>query len=321
MGRSRSRGVGWPSRGGRLPSRVGVHAGDAEQSSAPPDRGGGSSARPHRTATASRRGRTPVSGDGGAADRPVAKAPPPERLRSPRRRVRPRRAFFDRARGVTLSFRFRARASVDVRVKLVHGGQVEEELGPAAIRSPTGCTACGGAASYPGPGRPARALPIQAPASRPPGPSVTGVPPLRRHVPGPRAPRIRRPGAAVRRAAQRRPRASGTGRVRLLRHPRGRGPRREGAGSRLGSRPLRQLGGDRRPRHEDRLPVRPLPAPGLRPRRRAGAGPARRIGRVGKTGNARTVGCQLHFEVWPKGWERGRPVDPLPILKRWDRWS
>ena len=26
-----------------------------------------------------------------------------------------------------------------------------------------------------------------------------------------------------------------------------------------------------------------------------------RIGRVGKTGNARTVGCQLHFEVWPHG--------------------
>ena len=46
-----------------------------------------------------------------------------------------------------------------------------------------------------------------------------------------------------------------------------------------------------------------------------------RIGRVGKTGNARTVGCQLHFEVWPRGWQRGRPVDPLPILKRWDGWS
>jgi murein DD-endopeptidase MepM/ murein hydrolase activator NlpD len=45
------------------------------------------------------------------------------------------------------------------------------------------------------------------------------------------------------------------------------------------------------------------------------------IGRVGKTGNARTVGCQLHFEVWPRGWEHGSPIDPLPILKRWDRWS
>jgi hypothetical protein len=45
------------------------------------------------------------------------------------------------------------------------------------------------------------------------------------------------------------------------------------------------------------------------------------IGRIGKTGNARTVGCQLHFEVWPHGWERSHPIDPLPILKRWDRWS
>ncbi|MGH2926007.1 MAG: M23 family metallopeptidase [Solirubrobacterales bacterium] len=45
------------------------------------------------------------------------------------------------------------------------------------------------------------------------------------------------------------------------------------------------------------------------------------IGRVGKTGNARTIGCQLHFEVWPRGWEQGSPIDPLPLLKRWDRWS
>jgi murein DD-endopeptidase MepM/ murein hydrolase activator NlpD len=46
-----------------------------------------------------------------------------------------------------------------------------------------------------------------------------------------------------------------------------------------------------------------------------------RIGRVGKTGNARTVGCMLHFEVWPSGWHRHGPVDPLRILKRWDSWS
>lgn len=46
-----------------------------------------------------------------------------------------------------------------------------------------------------------------------------------------------------------------------------------------------------------------------------------KVGRIGRTGNARTVGCQLHFEVWPHGWERGNPVDPLPILKRWDGWS
>jgi murein DD-endopeptidase MepM/ murein hydrolase activator NlpD len=45
------------------------------------------------------------------------------------------------------------------------------------------------------------------------------------------------------------------------------------------------------------------------------------LGHIGKTGNARSVGCQLHFEVWPHGWNRGSPVDPLPILRRWDGWS
>jgi murein DD-endopeptidase MepM/ murein hydrolase activator NlpD len=45
------------------------------------------------------------------------------------------------------------------------------------------------------------------------------------------------------------------------------------------------------------------------------------VGRIGRTGNARSVGCMLHFEVWPHGWNHGRPIDPLPILRRWDRWS
>jgi murein DD-endopeptidase MepM/ murein hydrolase activator NlpD len=40
-----------------------------------------------------------------------------------------------------------------------------------------------------------------------------------------------------------------------------------------------------------------------------------RIGAVGKTGNARTVGCHLHFEIHA----RGRPVDPEPSLGRWDQ--
>jgi murein DD-endopeptidase MepM/ murein hydrolase activator NlpD len=41
------------------------------------------------------------------------------------------------------------------------------------------------------------------------------------------------------------------------------------------------------------------------------------VGRVGATGNARTVGCHLHFEIR----SRGRPIDPRPHLRRWDRWS
>jgi murein DD-endopeptidase MepM/ murein hydrolase activator NlpD len=41
------------------------------------------------------------------------------------------------------------------------------------------------------------------------------------------------------------------------------------------------------------------------------------VGYVGKTGNARTVGCHLHFEVHVNG----RPVNPEPYLRAWDRYS
>jgi murein DD-endopeptidase MepM/ murein hydrolase activator NlpD len=42
-----------------------------------------------------------------------------------------------------------------------------------------------------------------------------------------------------------------------------------------------------------------------------------RIGRVGASGNARSVGCHLHFEIR----SRGRPIDPKPELYAWDGWS
>ena len=41
------------------------------------------------------------------------------------------------------------------------------------------------------------------------------------------------------------------------------------------------------------------------------------VGYVGKTGNARTVGCHLHFEIHVGG----RPVNPEPYLRAWDRYS
>jgi murein DD-endopeptidase MepM/ murein hydrolase activator NlpD len=44
-----------------------------------------------------------------------------------------------------------------------------------------------------------------------------------------------------------------------------------------------------------------------------------RIGAVGDSGNAR--GCHLHFELWsaPGYYEGGRPFDPFPALKAWDK--
>jgi murein DD-endopeptidase MepM/ murein hydrolase activator NlpD len=45
------------------------------------------------------------------------------------------------------------------------------------------------------------------------------------------------------------------------------------------------------------------------------------IGVVGDTGDASA--CHLHFELWTApGWYRGgSPIDPLPTLQRWDRFS
>jgi murein DD-endopeptidase MepM/ murein hydrolase activator NlpD len=42
-----------------------------------------------------------------------------------------------------------------------------------------------------------------------------------------------------------------------------------------------------------------------------------RLGEVGKTGNAITVGCHLHFELHSPG----GPFDPALRLRTWDTWS
>lgn len=56
-----------------------------------------------------------------------------------------------------------------------------------------------------------------------------------------------------------------------------------------------------------------------RPRLRVGdrVSTGQRIGSIGATGNARTIGCHLHFEIR----SRGRPIDPERELHAWDRWS
>ena len=41
------------------------------------------------------------------------------------------------------------------------------------------------------------------------------------------------------------------------------------------------------------------------------------VGRVGKTGNAASTPCHLHFEIRV----HGRPVDPEPYLHDWDKHS
>lgn len=46
-----------------------------------------------------------------------------------------------------------------------------------------------------------------------------------------------------------------------------------------------------------------------------------RIGAVGRSGNAESVGCMLHLEIWPQGFRKGRPIDPEPHLRAWDSWS
>lgn len=42
-----------------------------------------------------------------------------------------------------------------------------------------------------------------------------------------------------------------------------------------------------------------------------------RVGAVGETGNARGLGCHLHFEIHV----HGVAINPEPELRRWDRYS
>ena len=46
----------------------------------------------------------------------------------------------------------------------------------------------------------------------------------------------------------------------------------------------------------------------------------RRIGSVGATGSSINV-CHLHFETWKGAWGKGKRIDPLKRLRRWDKHS
>ncbi len=61
------------------------------------------------------------------------------------------------------------------------------------------------------------------------------------------------------------------------------------------------------------LSKRPL----VREGQRVSAGQA--LGRVGTTGNSSA--CHLHFEMWSPEWSSGKPIDPEPYLRRWDKTS
>jgi murein DD-endopeptidase MepM/ murein hydrolase activator NlpD len=235
-------------------------------------------------------------------------------------KVRPRHAFFDRARGVTLSFRFRARASVDVRVKLVHGGNVQRRW-VLRHRLPyrlhrlrwSGLVAHGRAAR-----RGRYRFKLQRAGHRAhPSPAfhlLDGMFPVR----GPHG-----YGGAVQRFGA--PRSGG------------RVHQGQDVFASCGTHVVAAQGGrvqargsdpilygnwvviDGRGTKTDYRYAHFLHPASVHDGERVRTG--ERIGRIGKTGNARTVGCQLHFEVWPWGWERRHPVDPLPIFRRWDRWS
>jgi murein DD-endopeptidase MepM/ murein hydrolase activator NlpD len=234
--------------------------------------------------------------------------------------VRPRKAFFDGKRKVTLSFRFQARGSVDVRLKLVHSGHVQRGW-VLGHRTPyerhhlrwNGRLAHGQAAR-----RGRYRFKLQRAGHRAhPSPAFrlydAKLPVRGGHNYGGPVQRFGAPrtggrvheGQDVFASCGTPVVAARGGRVQA----RGSDPALYGNWVVIDGRATRA---DYRYAHF----LRPA---AVHDQERVRTG--ERIGRIGKTGNARTVGCQLHFEVWPRGWRRGRPVNPLPLLRRWDGWS
>jgi murein DD-endopeptidase MepM/ murein hydrolase activator NlpD len=251
---------------------------------------------------------------------PARRLPPPSGFDLLGAKVRPHRLFFDRIRGVTLSFRFRARSAVDVRVKLVHGGHVQRswvlrnEIPYLVNRLRWNGLAGHGRAAERGryrfklkraghrahPSPAFRLLDGMFPVR---GPHGYGGPVQR--FGAPRSGGRIHQGQDVFASCGTRVVAARGGRVQA----RGSDPVLYGNWVVIDGRGTKA---DYRYAHF-------LHPASVHDGERVRTG--QRIGRIGKTGNARTVGCQLHFEVWPRGWEKRHPVDPLPILRRWDRWS
>ncbi len=251
---------------------------------------------------------------------PERRLPPPGSFALLGARVRPRGAFFDRGRDVHLTYRFRTRAPVGVRVKLVRGGEVARTWLARGARPYKANhlrwdgTRAGGHTARPGRyafkvqrlGHPAHPTPrfrfydAMFPVR---GPHSYGGPVQR--FGAPRTGGRVHQGQDVFASCDTPVVAAHGGKVQA----RGFDPVLYGNWVVIDGRGTRT---DYRYAHF-RHPA------SVRDGERVRTG--QRIGRIGKTGNARTVGCQLHLEVWPWGWERRHPIDPLPLLKRWDGWS
>lgn len=237
-------------------------------------------------------------------------------FRLQRASVAPRRAFFDAAGGLRVSFRFTSEAPVDLTIRIVRRGRIlrrfahrQLEPGIEHLQSWNGLTARGKLApegGYKAMLVPAGRRPLEAGRFR-----------FRHHVFPVRGPHGTRGGTGEFGA----PRSEGREhegfdvlaacQTRLV-------AARGGVVARRGYDPVlygnfvlirgRKAGRSFFYSHLSR------PA-GARRGERVRTG--ERIGRVGRTGNARTTPCHLHFEIR----RHGRAIDPEPWLRHWDRYS
>ena len=243
--------------------------------------------------------------------------PPPGSFRRANSSARPRTAFFDQRRAVRLRYRFRSYGPLDIRVTLVRRGKtvrtwVERDRAPFAKHSLAwnGLTGKGSAA--------------------PEGRYRFRIGPERGEARG--AARFR---FHDHRFPVRGPHSYGD----RFGVPRSGGRTHEGqdvwagCGTRLeaargGTVQFRGYSGalyghylviDGRQTDRDYMYSHLIRPPTVKEGARVRTG--ERIGAVGRSGNARGEGCQLHFELWPRGWHDGRPQDPLRELRRWDGYS